>query len=127
MAGVVDIAVLCCAVLQGMKNPLDNVSQVTPKHSKPEDKAHKSVTGMYQYFLKVGALDKLHLVWASTCSAGVVNSISEQHHSTRGALGAMLSCGLLKGVKEGCRLSAAPLLCARVGAVVLVLPCYVYR
>lgn len=40
-------------VLQGMKNPLDGVSQVTPHHNKPEDKAKKAVTGMYQYFLKV--------------------------------------------------------------------------
>lgn len=36
-----------------MKNPLDNVSQVAPRHTKPEDKAQKAVTGMYQYFLKV--------------------------------------------------------------------------
>lgn len=39
---------------QGMKNPLDNVSQLTPRAaSKPEDKAKKAATGMYQYFLKV--------------------------------------------------------------------------
>jgi hypothetical protein len=41
-------------VLQGMKNPLDSVSQITPRAAtKPEDKAHKAATGMYQYFLKV--------------------------------------------------------------------------
>jgi hypothetical protein len=61
-----------------MKNPLDNVSQVTPKHNRPENKAHKSVTGMYQYFLKVGGLAELHLVWARTCSAGALDSSTQQ-------------------------------------------------
>lgn len=55
-----------------MKNPLDNVSQVTPKHNKPEDKAHKSVTGMYQYFLKVGAGDELRLVWGPAYAVPVL-------------------------------------------------------
>jgi hypothetical protein len=44
-------------VLQGMKNPLDSVSRITPRAAtKPEDKAHKAATGMYQYFLKVRPL-----------------------------------------------------------------------
>jgi hypothetical protein len=48
------IKTLLC--VQGMKNPLDNVSQMTPRAaSKPEDKAKKAATGMYQYFLKVFA------------------------------------------------------------------------
>lgn len=39
---------------QGMRNPLDGVMQVTPHSTKAAtDKAHKAVTGMYQYFLKV--------------------------------------------------------------------------
>jgi len=42
-------------VSQGMRNPLDGVTQATPHATpKPEDKKQKAVTGMYQYFLKVG-------------------------------------------------------------------------
>jgi hypothetical protein len=40
--------------------------------------------------------------------------------SARGALGAVLACGLLKRMQERCRLSAAPFLCVRAVAIVLV-------
>lgn len=52
-------------VPQGMRNPLDGVTQVTPHATpKPEDKKQKAVTGMYQYFLKVGCamVDGHHFV-----------------------------------------------------------------
>lgn len=53
----------------GMKNPLDNVSQMTPRAaSKPEDKAKKAATGMYQYFLKVVPTEYVDLKGSSTNS-----------------------------------------------------------
>jgi hypothetical protein len=56
-----DLGVMVCSVfLQGMKNPLDGVTQLSP-HQKPShmsgpssgDLKKSTVTGMFQYFLKV--------------------------------------------------------------------------
>lgn len=59
------LSLLCFLHKQGMRNPLDGVSQVTPHRSgKPE--AQKPLTGMYQYFLKVRHTERRthRLAWA---------------------------------------------------------------
>lgn len=68
----VELVLGACAVLQGMKNPLDNVSQLRARATpKPEDKAQKTATGMYQYFLKVWGCIRGAGVAAEYLSAGV--------------------------------------------------------
>jgi hypothetical protein len=117
---------MSCVMLQGMKNPLDNVSQVTPKHNKPEDKAHKSVTGMYQYFLKVCSLAKLHLLWASTCSAAAAGHITQQQ--ARYVLCCPMACREAGRRDPGsqqhpCCVLAELQLCWRLAAVCIADPC----